>query len=390
MSFFRKMSREKKIVLAVVAFFFFVLFSVAGTAYYLVVSNYNNIGNLLKVASYLRRDALQPLTFRQLVDGAIKGMVGALEDPYSTYLEPSTYRELSERMRGAFGGVGIYVGVKNNLITVISPIKGSPAEKAGIMSGDVIVAIDGKETRGMSLDKAVELMRGPEGTKVKVTVHRQGVAKPLEFVLTRRIIEVPTVEWKMVEGTRIGYLHIAMFNTRTPRETEEALRDLKKQGMEALILDLRDNPGGELEAAVETAGYFVPKGPVVYIDYRRGTDEVMEARGGNINLPLVVLVNEGSASAAEIVAGAIKDRGQGTLVGTRTFGKGVVQSVFQLYDGAGLKLTTARYLTPARTDINKKGVQPHVVVKQPEGEAEDLQLKKAVEILQTKYLRAAG
>jgi len=312
------------------------------------------------------------------VEGAAKGMVEALDDPYSVYLEPGTFKHLQEQIRGSFGGLGILVGMKNERLTVIKPFPGTPAGRAGLRAGDVIVKIGERRTEGLDLETAVGLMRGPVGTRVTLTLMRPG-SGPLTLTLEREEINVPTVEEKLFPGG-IGYLAITQFTEHTPTEVQRLLGELRAKGMRALILDLRDNPGGELQAAVRVADYFVPAGPVVYVDYRNDNDEVLSASGSRLGLPLLVLVNENSASAAEIVAAAIKETRSGKVVGTRTFGKGVVQSVYPLKNGAGLKLTTARYLTPRKHDINRKGVEPDVKVEQP-ASGEDRQLAVAKELL---------
>jgi carboxyl-terminal processing protease len=217
---------------------------------------------------------------------------------------------------------------------------------------------------------------------------RKGSASVREVEIVREQISVPTVEGYMIPGTAVGYLALTQFTTKTPEEVDAALARLQEQGMRGLLLDLRDNPGGELRAAVKVAEHFVPRGPVVYIDYRTGKDETYTVSGNKLNLPLVVLVNRASASAAEILAGAIKDTGSGILVGEKTFGKGVVQELFRLDNGAGLKLTTARYLTPGKHDINKKGIEPDVPVAPGTG-SDDVQLQKAVEILTERINKAA-
>lgn len=348
---------------------------------------YRQVENLLEVIAIIRSDYLHEVSTRRLVEGAAKGIVGALGDPYSVYLEPETFKHLQEQIRGSFGGLGILVGMKDQRLTVIKPFPGTPAGRAGVKAGDVIVKIGDRQTQGLDLETAVSLMRGPVGTTVTLTLMRPG-SGPLTLTLEREEITVPTVEGKLLPGG-IGYLTISQFTERTPAEVHQVLGELRAKGMRALILDLRDNPGGELQAAVRVADYFVPPGPVVYVDYRNDKDEVYSANGPRLGLPLVVLVNENSASAAEIVAAAIKETGSGKIVGTRTFGKGVVQSVYPLKNGAGLKLTTARYLTPRKHDINGKGVEPDVKVEQP-ANGEDRQLAAAQEILRGVRAVAAG
>lgn len=333
------------------------------------------VGNLLEVIAIIRSDYIQEVNPSRLVEGAAKGIVGSLGDPYSVYLEPQTYRHLKEQIRGSFGGLGIVVGLKENHLTVIKPFPNTPASRAGIKTGDVIVKINDQQTEGLDLETAVNLMRGPVGTKVTLTLMRSGTG-PLNIGLIREEISVPSVEGKLLPQ-RIGYIVITQFTEKTPAELDRVIRDLQREEMRAIILDLRDNPGGELNAAVKVADYFVPKGPVVYVDYKRGPDEIHNADAYRLSLPLVVLVNENTASAAEIVAAAVKETKSGLVIGTRTYGKGVVQSVYDLKNGAGLKLTTARYLTPKKHDINNKGVEPDVKVEQPEGGDQDRQLMAA-------------
>lgn len=346
---------------------------------WLVASNYKQVGNLVKVITLVKTQFLNPVEYNTLMEGAIKGLVQSLDDPYSAYLDPATYKALREQIRGTFGGLGILVGMKDENLTVAKTYKGTPAYRNGIQPGDIIVKIDSREVRGLDQETAVQLMRGPVGTKLTLTLVRSGVPKPFEVDLTREEITVPTVESRMIKNG-VAHIMLGQFTEKTPEELAEHIEKLKKQSLRGVILDLRSNPGGELMSAVKVSGYFVPAGPVVYIDYRGGRQEEHRAQGNNLNLPLVVLINEHSASAAEILAGAVKDTNSGTLVGQRSFGKGVVQMIFDLDNGAGLKLTTARYLTPKKNDINKKGIEPDVAVELPLN-GPDTQLQRALEIL---------
>ncbi|MFZ5596381.1 MAG: S41 family peptidase [Bacillota bacterium] len=348
----------------------------------LIASNYKDFGNLFKVIMLVRTQYLNPVDYSAMVDGAIGGVVRSLDDPYSVYLDPPTYKQLKEQIQGSFGGLGILVGIKDDYITVVKTFAGTPAYVSGILPGDIIYRIDDREARGLDLDTAVQLMRGPVGTGVKLTLGRPGKAEPFEVTLEREEISVPSVESSMKENN-IAYMVISQFTVKTPAEVSENIDKLKKQGMRGMILDLRDNPGGELMSVVKVAENFVPAGPVVFIEYKGGRMEEHDATGKNLNIPLVVLINEGSASAAEILAGAVKDTGAGVLVGQKTFGKGVVQMIFDLDNGAGLKLTTARYLTTNKNDINKQGIMPDVVVEQQSG-GPDLQMQKALDIMDQK------
>ncbi|WP_072867292.1 S41 family peptidase [Desulfofundulus thermosubterraneus] len=355
----------------------------------MLASNYKHLGTLLEVIHLVRTRYLEPVSATTLIDGAIRGLVKSLNDPYSVYLDPGEYARLQEQIRGSFGGLGILVSIKEEHLTVVRSYQGTPAYRAGIKQGDVIIRIDDRDARGMDLDTAVSMMRGPAGTKVKLTIARKGVPQPWDVNLVREEISVPTVEGKMIPGKGIGYISLTQFTEKTPEELGATISRLKKEGMRAVILDLRNNPGGELRSAVKVANYFIPRGPVVYIQYRSGREETYSSEGKNLNLPLVVLINRASASAAEILAGAVKDTRAGILVGEKTFGKGIVQTVFDLDNGAGLKLTTARYLTPSRHDIHKKGITPDVVVEQEPQAEVDLQLERAIEILVSKMARAA-
>lgn len=352
----------------------------------MVATNYNNLGNLVKVISLVRTQYLQPVSMGQLIDGAIKGMVSSLNDPYSVYLDAKTFNQLSQQIKGSFGGLGILVGVKGQDLMVVRAYEGTPAAEAGIMSGDVISKIDDRDAKGIDLETAISLMRGDVGSKVTLIIERKEAGGTVQLTreLVRREISVPTVESKVLPGTAIGYIVVSQFTLHTAEEMQENLAKLQNEQVKGLILDLRDNPGGELLAAVNVAKNFVPQGPVVYIDYRFGKDQEFASEGRVVQLPLIVLINSYSASAAEILAGAVKDTGAGTLVGTKTFGKGIVQTVFPLSNGAGLKLTTARYLTPKRNDIHDKGIEPDVTVENQENSAADIQLDRAIEIMRQK------
>ncbi len=366
-------------VLVIIGLVVFLFVAVTG---YTLFTNHNNLGNLVKVVSLIRSQYLEPVPTGQLVEGAIHGVVDSLGDPYSVYLDPETFRQLNEQIHGSFGGLGILVGIEGDYLTVVRPYEGTPAARAGVMAGDKITEINNEDVRGISLDVAVSMMRGPVGTKVDLTIAREGVAEPLEFSIVREEIMVPTVEGHVLPDTEIGYLAISQFTENTPDEVSDKLSELLRQQIKGLILDLRNNPGGELRAATKVADRFIPGGPIVHIDYRNGKDHTFEASEDALDLPLVVLQNQHSASAAEILAGAIKDHQLGTIVGTTSFGKGVVQTVYPLGDGAGLKLTTARYLTPNKVDINMEGIEPDVVLEQPTNAREDMQLQKAIEIMQ--------
>ncbi|HUW65447.1 MAG TPA: S41 family peptidase [Spirochaetia bacterium] len=360
-----------------------VLLLAVGTGW-AMASNFDNLGNLVKVVAMVRSQGIYKVSVGQMMEGAISGMVDSLNDPYSVYMTPTSFNQLQQQIQGSFAGLGMVVTInqQNSYLTVKSTIKGTPAQQAGIGSNDAILKIDSRDTKGMDLETAVGLLRGPVGSKVTLTVARGGPTGAIHSVaMVRQQISVPTVASRMI-APGIGYVAISQFSENTPDEMKAQLMSLLSQGLQGLILDLRDNPGGELQSSVNVARFFLPKGsPVVYIQSNFGQDVLTQTEDRLINVPVVVLVNGNTASAAEILSGAIQDTGVGILVGTKTFGKGVVQTVYPLSGGAGLKLTTARYLTPAKHDIQHKGIEPNVVVANPESNKPDLQLDAALKIM---------
>lgn len=356
----------------------FLMIVMAGS---LIATNYKHYSNFIKVVYLIKGHYLETVETATLVDGAIRGVVESLDDPYSVYFDAKTFAQFQEQIRGFFGGLGILVGVKDGLLTVVETYEDTPAAREGIQVGDKIVAIDDTDARGIDLDTAVGLMKGPVGSSIRLTVERETLPEPLLVSLVREQITEPTVKGNIIEGSQTGHIIISFFTENTPGELQKVLHSLHSLGMTGIILDLRDNLGGELTSAVKVADYFIPEGPVVFVDYRVGRDESFSASNSHLKLPLAVLVNGGSASAAEIVAGAIKDRDTGVLVGTKTFGKGNVQTVYPLDQGVGLKMTTARYLTPSGHYIHQKGIEPHVVVELEPGAESDEQLERAMKLL---------
>lgn len=361
----------------------------------IVLANVNNAGRLVHVIQLIRSDYLENVTTDQLVEGATKGIVEILGDPYSTYMNAKENQELFQMLEGKFGGVGIVLSLKDpKKLVVLRPIKNSPASKAGIQSGDVVSKINDEETAGMEQEKAVGMMRGDPGTKVNLALYRESTNKTFTVSLTRENITVPTVEGEALPGhPDIAYINITQFSSVTGTELQETMTNLDIKKFKGLILDMRYNHGGELKAAVQVASYFIPEGPVVYIVDKKGNVDTKMAAGTFLGMPLVVLVNEESASAAEIVAGAIKDKGTASLVGVKTFGKGIVQTIFPLGGGTSVKLTTAKYLTPNKVDIHKQGIEPDIVVELKKGQPTtispldtnfDPQLQKALQTLQGK------
>ncbi|MBP2638230.1 MAG: ctpB, partial [Firmicutes bacterium] len=355
------MSRRKIIVgallLVIVTFFA----TSAGFLYLINAWSADAAGALrvIKALQIVKSRYVEEVSSDTLMAGAIKGMVKSLNDPHSIYMDAKTFKEFMIETEGSFGGVGIVIGMKDKLLTVIAPIEGTPGEKAGIKSGDQIIKIDGQDTKDMALDEAVNKIRGQEGSKIVLTLMRGQEVQ--DYTLTRSNIQIKTVAGKMLENN-IGYIRLSMFNENTGNEFIRKLQELEKQGMKALVLDLRDNPGGLLNESVKVASQFVPKGPVVSVVTRDGQRETHTSNLETTKYPVVILVNGGSASASEIVAGAAQDTGAGTLVGTKTYGKGSVQTVVRLDEGSAIKLTIAKYLTPKDRSINGVGIEPDIVV----------------------------
>lgn len=327
---------------------------------------YKDIKTFNEVFDIVKKNYVEDVDSSVLIQGAINGMMRSL-DPHSTFMTPEVYKELEVETQGRFGGVGIEITILKDVLTVVSPIEDTPAFNAGVKSGDQIIKIDGKSTKDITIMEAVKKLRGPEDTKVTITIMRENIAKPKDFVLTRAIIQVKSVKAKTFEDN-IGYFRIASFHERTADDLRKALRDIgeKVRPMKGLVLDLRNDPGGLLIQAIEVSDIFLKSGVIVST---RGRTKNMETKamarddGNEMTCPIVVLVNEGTASAAEIVAGALQDNGRALIIGTKTFGKASVQTVIPLEDGSALKLTTARYYTPKGRSIQAEGIKPDIIVK---------------------------
>jgi len=325
------------------------------------------------------------VTDQDKVWGAVQGLAASYGDPYTVFFPPDESKSFNEEIQGNFEGVGMEVGVQNNVLTVIAPIKDNPAYKAGIKSGDQILKINGTSTASLSVDEAVNLIRGPKGTTVTVTVARKGVKNPIDFILTRETIDIPTLDTETLPGG-IFVVHLYNFSQNSSNLFRGALRDFVLSGDHKLILDLRDNPGGYLESAVDMASWFLPMGKtVVTEDYGSTTPkDTFQSLGYNIfdkNLQFVILVNGGSASASEILAGALQQYGVAKLIGEQTFGKGSVQELLPITPDTSLKVTVARWLTPNGTWISEKGLTPNIVVPyvaDPKDPKKDVQMDRAV------------
>jgi len=336
---------------------------------------------------YVEKD----LDDQKLVYGSIRGLLEALDDPYTRFMEPKAYKEMKIRMGGTYSGIGIYIGIKDKQLTVISPIEGTPAYNAKLKAGDKIATIDEKDTRDMALEEAVSLIRGPRGTKVKLGIKSKGAKEIKDVDIVRDKIKIKSLKAKILDEN-IAYIKLNTFeNLNTTREFEKALRSSRTA--DGLIIDLRGNGGGLLQSAIDIGSMFIEEGLIVQTVDRDGRREQIESTGRVLwRKPTVVLINEASASASEILAGALRDNKVATLVGAHTFGKASVQNVRRLGDGSALLVTIAKYLTPNGEDINKRGIKPEIEILVPTEEVEamleveeeeDIQLKKAIEILKS-------
>ena len=334
----------------------------------------------LRTMKLLKRNYNGEVDNHQLFDGALKGMVESVGDPYTVYLNKKDFQQLSEMTVGSFGGIGIVFGKRGNDYVVISALEDNPGAKAGIKSGDIITAIDDKSTREMNMEQVANKIRGKYGTTVTLELKdKEGKLRKVNVV--RAEIKNPSVAGQLLPNTKIGYIRIAIFNENTGDDFAQKYAELEKQGMQALVLDLRENPGGILDAGVDVARMLVPKGPIVSVIDKNGNKFEETSSLEKVKYPLAVLVDHGSASASEIVAGAIKDTKSGKLFGVKTFGKGSVQSVYRLDNNTAVKITVAKYYTPSGVSIHNVGIEPDVKVELPDDATVDVQLKAAEDYL---------
>ena len=336
---------------------------------------YSKYDKLLGLENVIESEYYQKVSEEDLIDGALKGLFEGLNDPYSQYYTSDEFQTLKEQTSGSFVGIGVYIGVnsENDKITIISPIEGSPAQKSGIKSGDVVVKVNGKSIESKTVDEVIKQIKGKENTTVNLTVERDG--KEIDFDITRKTIVTKSVSSEVKEDN-IGYLRITSFDENTYKEFKENLSNLKEKGIKGLVIDLRDNPGGLLDVCVDIADDLIGEGTIVYTKDNKGETQYYKSDKNKVDLPIVVLINENSASASEILTAAIVDNKAGIAVGTTSYGKGLVQSVREFNDGTGYKLTTAQYYTPNGDYINKQGIKPNIVEKNKEK-----QLDRAIEYI---------
>ena len=347
-----------------------------------------NYGKLATLQHLIEETYYLPVDSEKLYEGMYKGLFWGIGDPYSSYLTSKEYEELMMTTTGEYEGIGVTIAPdQNGYIKVVAPMDDSPAERAGIKSGDKIISVDGVEYRGDSIDRAASAMRGKEGTKVKIGVMRGNETFELEII--RASITLETVKSELLDNG-IGYIRISSFEERTADDFGKALRDIEANGAKGLIIDLRDNPGGLVDVCIEVADYLLPEGVVTFTENKKGERKYFKSNPGATSLPFVVLVNGGTASAGEIVAGAVKDHEQGIVVGTKTYGKGIIQEILPLDAGDAIKLTIMQYFSPKGNTIHEIGLEPDYVVELSEedfvnGELpreKDKQLKKAIELLE--------
>jgi carboxyl-terminal processing protease len=330
---------------------------------------YKELQTFANVLAIVQKNYVEPVSTKRLINGAITGMLSSL-DPHSAYLTPDLYRDLEVETRGSFGGLGIEITIKNDLLTVVSPIEGTPAYKAGVKSGDQILKINDDFTKGMTLTDAVKMMRGPKGSKIRLTLHREGVPELFTVSVMRDVIKIKSVRAKELDHG-YGYVRISTFQDGSNEDVEKAIEKFRQEGhgqIKGVVLDLRDNPGGLLNQAISISDDFLDGGLIVYTQGRLENQQqkyFSRKKKDFSDFPMVVLVNGGSASASEIVAGALQDQRRAIIEGTQTFGKGSVQTILPLDDQSALRLTTARYFTPNGRSIQAVGVTPDVVVEPP-------------------------
>ena len=376
---------KKKIIAACLAAFLAGGAAAVGGVCYLAGFRAESLGDLarfLGARRFIESRYVGDVDDGKLMDGAISGMVQALGDPHSIYLDPEMYGQLMDQTEGSFGGIGVYMGFKDGGVQIVSVMEGTPGEAAGLRAGDEIIAVDGTPVTEYQPEEVAMHIRGEIGTDVTLTVRRAGEADK-DYQITRASIEMKTVAGRMLEDG-MGYIRIGNFSERTGREFASVLQDLEGLGMNGLILDLRENPGGLIKSCVEVANHVVPKGTVVSVIDKNGKKETYESELAESKYPIVVLIDGNSASASEILAGALQDTGAATLVGTKSYGKGSVQVVVPMHHDDALKLTIAKYYTPSGRCIDGLGIEPDVEIALPSDATRDVQLDKAEEVLRSK------
>ena len=377
------MSKKKIIIGIIVTALASSVLTIAGLcfAFGIHAGEVEDIVRFLGVKRFIEARYVTDVDETKLMDGAISGMVQSLGDPHSIYMNADTFEQLKEHTEGEFGGIGVTMGFKDNKVTIISVLDDTPGQRVGLQAGDEITAVDGTPVTEMQPEEVAMHIRGEVGTEVTLSISRDGQTQ--DYKITRATIKLDTAKGVML-GDGMGYIRIASFSENTGKEFKAAYESLEQQGMKGLIIDLRENPGGLVTSCVDIANMVVPKGPIVSVVERDGSKEVHESNLEESKYPIVVLIDGNSASASEILAGALQDTGAATLVGTKSYGKGSVQVVVPMLHNDGLKLTIAKYYTPNGRCIDGTGIEPDVEVEMPENATTDVQLDKAKEVLQQK------
>ncbi|AEV67221.1 S41 family peptidase [Acetivibrio clariflavus] len=354
--------------------------------------DYENVKKFARVRNLLKEYYYKDVNENKMLEGAISGMTEALEDPYTVYFTKDQMKQFMEKSQGSYVGIGVVVTMgEDGILTVVEPFEDSPALEVGIAKDDKIVKVDDKDvTTIRDEDMIISMIKGKENTKVKITVYRPSEGKYLDFVVTRKKIKIVNINSEILENN-IGYIRISMFDSEISKDFQEHLDNMLKKNIKGLIIDLRDNPGGDYDQVTEIADRLLPEGLIVYTEDKKGNRQEKKSDSNELDIPIAVLVNENSASASEVLSGALKDHNKATLIGTKTFGKGLVQAVVNLDDGSGLKVTIARYFTPSGVCIQDVGIEPHIKVELPEKyrnvavsqipKEEDNQLQKAIEVI---------
>lgn len=348
---------------------------------------FESLEKLLSLKKMIKAKYVEDSQEDVLIEGAMKGMFESLGDPYSVYMTEQEFKNFAESTSGSYGGIGVIITTSDDgYITVVAPIEDTPGERVGLKTNDKIIKVDDHDIVGWDQDKAVSVMKGEPGTEVALTVVRDKSDQPLVFEIKRERINIKYVKSEMIEDD-IGYIRISMFDEDTGGEFKNSIKKLQAQKMKGLVIDLRQNPGGYVRECIEVADELLDKGVIFYAEDKHKQRDTYKSKDGKVEVPFVILVDGGSASASEIVSGAVKDRKAGIIVGTRTFGKGLVQSIEQLRDGSGFKLTTQKYYTPSGVSIHKVGVEPDIVIEPVEEDVEerdeqrDIQLETAIDEL---------
>ena len=371
------MSKKKVVFIAVMSAFLgsFLTVLLAGGLLRMTGIYGDDVLRFFGVMKFIQARYVNAPDTTRLIDGAIEGMVASLDDPHSVYMPPHMFEELRQHTEGSFGGIGVTMGFKDKTVKIISVLEGTPGEAAGLRAGDEILAVDGTPTGELQSEEVALRIRGEAGTDVTLRILRDGAET--EYTITRDVIQVRSVRGVMVDGTTIGYIRIGSFAEHTGEEFTDEMNRLAGDGMTALIIDLRENPGGLITSCVAVAEQVVPAGTIVSVIDRDGDEEIYRSSLAERKYPIAVLIDENSASASEILAGALQDTKAGTIIGTTSYGKGSVQAILPLFHEDGLKLTIAKYVTPSGRSIDGKGITPDIVVERSPKDADDVQFEAA-------------